>query len=63
MSSLSEKFLQGRNRPPQLTPNMWKQVSNERRESLERETEAGTFSEGSGSDQHFLAKGGMSKTA
>jgi len=56
--SKSDEFLKSRQLPPIVTPNMWKSVSQYRRETLEAETANGLFREAGGSYSDNI----MSKT-
>ncbi len=46
MKSKSEEFLENRNRPPLITPNMYKNVSDYRKATLENEVNNGLFRDG-----------------
>jgi hypothetical protein len=56
--SKSNDFLQNRSQPPQISPNMWKNVSQLRQESLEQEANNGLFRGGSPIEKNGLTGAG-----
>lgn len=61
--SKSEDFLKSREQPPIVTPNMWKSVSQYRRDTLEAETANGLFREAGGSPNYGMQKTSVGSVA